>query len=120
MAFLVTQRCEVGTNFRLSLKSGTDFGWQHDALRRRQFVQSGAHCARQRRLPHSDSRMSSRRQRTYGSEFCPLGHLRYHRGSRFAGGQRFEERQAVASRVTGAVASTEASCAELKRAELYR
>jgi hypothetical protein len=31
-----------------------------------------------------DSRLSNRRQRTQGSEFRPLGHLRHHRRSRLA------------------------------------
>ena len=53
---------------------------------------SCAHCAGLRRIPQSDSRMSSRRQRTQGSEFCPLDPFRYHRGSHLAAGQRFEER----------------------------
>ena len=60
-----TQRCEVGTNFPLSLKSGTRFGGQRAELRRRQS-------------------MSSRRRRTQRPELCPLDHLRDHRGSRFA------------------------------------
>jgi hypothetical protein len=47
------------------------------------------------------SRMSSGRQRTSGSELCPLGRLRDRRGSHFAGGQRFEERQPSARRRDG-------------------
>ena len=45
---------------------------------------SCAHCARPRRMPRGDSRIWSRRQRTQGSQFCPLGHLRDHRGSHLA------------------------------------
>ena len=53
----------------------------------RDFYEKGmscAHCAGLRRIPQSDSRMSSRRQRTEGSEFYPLGHLRDHHGSHLA------------------------------------
>jgi hypothetical protein len=42
--------------------------------------------------------MSSGRQRTSGSDLCPLSRLRDHRGSCLAGGQRFEERQVLASK----------------------
>ena len=35
-------------------------------------------------MPQSGSRMSSRRQRTEGSKFRPLGHLRVHRSSHLA------------------------------------
>jgi len=42
-----------------------------------------------------NARLSNRRQRASGSELCPLGHLRHHRGSYLAGGQRFEERQGM-------------------------
>jgi hypothetical protein len=45
---------------------------------------SCAHCARLTRMPQSDSRLPNRRQRTQGSELCPLRHLRDHRGSRLA------------------------------------
>jgi hypothetical protein len=45
---------------------------------------SCAHCARLTRMPQSDSRLSNLRQRTQGSELCPLRHLRDHRGSRLA------------------------------------
>jgi len=45
---------------------------------------SCAHCAGLRRIPQSNSRMSSRRQRTEGSEFYPLGLLRDHHGSHLA------------------------------------
>ena len=37
-----------------------------------------------RRLPGIDSCISSRRQPTSGSEFCPLGHFRDHRDSHLA------------------------------------
>jgi hypothetical protein len=40
-----------------------------------------------------NSRLSNRRQRTQGSDLGPLSHLRGHRGSYLARGQRFEERQ---------------------------
>jgi hypothetical protein len=39
-----------------------------------------------------NSRLSNRRQRTQGSDLGPLSHLRGHRGSYLARGQRFEER----------------------------
>jgi hypothetical protein len=45
---------------------------------------SCAHCAGLRWMPRTDSRVWSRRQRTQGSEFCPMGHPREYRGQHLA------------------------------------
>ena len=47
-------------------------------------MHSCARCAGAKADGALDSQMSSRRQRTRGSELRPLGHLRNHRGSHLA------------------------------------
>ena len=59
-AFHSSRRGEVGTNFPLSLKSGTGFGWPHDGLGRRRSMHICACCAGLRRLPQGDSRLGER------------------------------------------------------------